>query len=279
MQSTYKITKSCEFQLKEFTKSGYCIKSVTFNKPNFQLTLTRSSSISDRFPDKTVTITNGKLPSVMFCQFRDGYTTLRVDTDIDGIISIEYEENKPLYTPEEIQLREEQEEKIAKYYEAYYKTTHSGKLLIEDLDTIKAHEAHQKLFELQDKYTSRQKEYDTKFVRPHRNGDIWTTVTVDSGIDTTLRISNNYDMLRNIPIKKGIHEYKLNIMHFLCGFSEINLSFDDVVNSVELNIKILPDTLRNILLCNIVVDQINGYIYSDGMPSLLLQDPNLSHSA
>jgi hypothetical protein len=71
MYSTYEITEFSEFQVSEFTKQGHHIGSITFNKPKFQMSLTKSSPFN-KLPDKTITITNGGLPRSMFSQYRDG---------------------------------------------------------------------------------------------------------------------------------------------------------------------------------------------------------------
>jgi len=286
MQSTYEISDLCEFEVKEFNLYGHHIKSVTFDKPEFQITLTKTSIIN-RSPDKIITITNGPLPIHMFSHYRDTYSVLIIESTMDGIITIEYEKNKPLYTPEEIQCQKDKQEKAEKYYEKYYDISPSGELLIKDLDVVQIYvgddgdDRDKRLYELMYKNWGKETILNTKSARPVRYGDIFNKITVDSDVNTTLNIVAHDINMQIIDIKKGKHEYNVNsIMHFLIVYATIIFEFDDVVNSVEFDYIILPQILRQKILLHTlpqnfvkykspyIIDVERGYIYMNGLVGL-----------
>ena len=254
-----------EYNVSEFTRSRHRIKSVKFDKPEFQITLTKQS-FSSKCPDKIISVSNELLPSYMFGQYRDGYTTLIIESNVSGIITIEYEKDKPLFTSEEIQRRKEIEENSKKYYTQYYDILPDGSLFIKNLDTLEIHPDERKLMELISNNHGKELVLNTLSITPRRNGDVYTSITVDSSVNTTLSIYCGERIMQEINIKKGICKYNTNyIMHFVCPFSRILYKFNDVVNSVEFDVLFLPNNLRDPIRDhqNIVID--SNYKYVDGI--------------
>lgn len=262
------------FRLKEFNKSNYSIKHVTFSHPEFDIRLIKQSC-STKIDDKIHDVIINPLPTHYFSLYRDTYTKLDIESNIDGIITIQYEQNKPLYTKEEldeINNKQKIQTKLElEYYSKYYEILPTGNLLLKNLDNFEYYsEMDTKLYNLMKKNWKKQIITDKDKCILNRLGDIFTNIIVESDNDTVLHIISFSGEIKTIKINKGKYKYDIGyIIHTLCVYTKLEFIFDDNVKYVEIDYVILPETFRTYIIHynGKVIGPNKEIIYSNGLCS------------
>jgi len=264
-------------KLKNYGISDYNIKII-----NFEPSENKKYSLKLKKFDNNGNVSNYEcsnpdipIPNVFFRLFRDGKTNLEIESDITGIIQIQYEQIRHIIKdPKILSAEKKKENDTIKYYYKYFKS-HGGAFMINDEEFSKFEylDEDKQIFNLFNKqrFDEIYKDDDNIFSLP-RGYDILKGLIITSKNISTCKIIGNGVLLASFIIMLGKNYYPFKMFTRKLAYQQITIEFEPkVVTEIQYDGMNLPHFIKEFYDNTVALIQQYGknHIYMNNMIGLL----------